>query len=174
MKTLAAIALVGACVVGLQTGNRPATTYDAVVETYEQLATAIIANNQAEESLTRGILLHLFSTARRDLGGAIGAPDSDRAMHLENAAARITDIANEGDKPVQAIRQRLLKAGHHHHHHADAETEEDYIFVNSAEKQQLLALAREVSKLGRHGTDDQIRDALHRLTALRDEVLGPE
>jgi hypothetical protein len=172
MKTLAALALVGACAVGLQTRTPGAAAHDAVVETYKHLATAIIANGEAEESLVRGLLIEHFASARSHLGAAVGAPSGERASLLEEAATQITDVANEGDKAIQAIRQQLLKAGHHHH--ADADTDEDYIFVSSAEKKELLALARGVSQMARDASDDQIRDALHTLTALRDEVLAPE
>jgi hypothetical protein len=172
MKTFVSILLVGICAAGLQPSGSPATPHAAAVETYEHLATAIIADRNAEDSLVKGILLQHLAMARRSLQAALEAAGGDRATYLESAAAQITNIANEGDKPVQAIRQRLLKAGHHHH--TDAETQEDYMFVDSGEKQQLLALARRISRLGSDATEAEIRAAERELASLFDDVMAPE
>ncbi|MHC4220240.1 MAG: hypothetical protein ACYSU7_17480 [Planctomycetota bacterium] len=172
MKTMALILVAGACAVGFQRSDPAPTAHDAAVEAYKYLATAIIANRKAEESVVQGILFHHYAMARRSLRAALEAGGGDRSATLESAAGQITNIANEGDKPVQAIRQRLLKAGHHHH--SDAETEADYIFVDSGEKKQLLALAREISKMSRNASEEQINRALRDLTELFNEVMAPE
>jgi hypothetical protein len=157
---------------GLQYSGPSPAGHDVVVTTYEHLAEAIIANRKAEESLVKGILLSHYAMARRHLRAAVETAGGDRVSYLESAAAQISNIANEGDKPVQAVRQRLLKAGHHHH--TDAETQADYIFVDSGEKKELLAMAREVSGIGGDGTEQQIRAAQRELTSLFDRVIAPE
>ena len=172
MKTLAAILVVGACAVGLQQKGGPSAAHDATVQTYEHLATAIIANRNAEESLVEGILHQHYAMARRSLRASLEAADADRFTYLESAATQISYISSEGDKPVQAIRQRLLKAGHHHH--TDAETQDDYIFVDGGEKKELLDIARRISKMSRSATDAQIRAAQRELTALFTEVMSPQ
>ncbi|MHC4108539.1 MAG: hypothetical protein ACYSTY_10685 [Planctomycetota bacterium] len=172
MKTLATVLAVGVCALTYQQMSTRPAALDPAVTTYEHLATAIIEIRATEDGLVHGILLHYEAAARKHLDAALKTRGSDRASRLESAAAQITNIANEGDKPVQAIRQRLLKAGHHHH--TDAETQEDYMFVDSSEKKELLELARSVSKLGRQGSDAEIRSALRDLTSLFDRVVAAE
>ncbi len=165
MKWLLTLTLVGAALaLGFQAAKpmmKPANMHQASAATYEQLATAIIAIRETENKLVEGILMHSFALAQRELDAAAAADSRARVKHFEMAAKEITNIASEGDKRVQAVRQRLLKAGHHHH--TDAETQDDYIFIDSAEKMALLDLATKVSKLGPNAMADDIRGAMGEL-----------
>lgn len=172
MKTLLAIAVAGACALGFQHPGGKRTMYTEAARTYEHLAVAIIEIRAVEDNLVRGILLHHQVMADRNLDKALEATGSDRGAYLERAAEEITNIANEGDKEVQAIRQRLLMSGHHHH--TDAETHDDYMFVDSAEKQELLALATKLSKMGRGASETQIDDAREKFNTLFDDVIAAE
>jgi len=142
---------------------------DTSAETYEQLATAIIAIRKTEDGLVKGIILHAQGSASAALAQAAGANGAAQKQALETAATEITNAANEGDKPVLAVRQRLSQAGHTHH--TDAETKEDYLWINSKEKKQLLELARRVSQLNNPA---DIRKAADELTAIMDKALQPE
>ncbi|MHC4080566.1 MAG: hypothetical protein ACYS15_12430 [Planctomycetota bacterium] len=172
MKTMTALLVAGTCAVGIQQTGGPPAAHNATVQAYEHLATAIIANRNAEDSLVKGILHHHYAMARRSLRASLEAAGADRSTYLESAATHISYIASEGDKPVQAIRQRLLKAGHHHH--TDAETQDDYIFVDSGEKKMLFDLARRISQSGRSATDVELRAAQRELTSLFTAVMVPE
>ena len=90
----------------------------------------------------------------------------------EAAATAITDIANEGDKRIQAVRQRLKKAGHTHN--TDEVTKEDFMFVNSKEKKLLLDLARKVARLGANASTDDIRGVHDELTDLFSKTIADE
>jgi hypothetical protein len=136
--------LVAADPVAARPGAVPANPQDAAAAVYENLATTIINVRATEDSLVQGILIFYHSMAGEALKGA-EAGGKDQAKHLEAAAAQVTNIANEGDKRIQAARQRLTKAGHTHH--TDAETKEDYIFIDGKEKKQLLALAKKIGQL---------------------------
>jgi len=140
--------------------------------TYEALAEAIVAVRETETQLVKGILTHSYTNASRHLNAAMGAEGAARARHLEQAATSITDLANEGDKRIQAVRQRLLEAGHHHH--TDAETQDDYIFIDSAEKKSLLDLATSVARLGGNATDEAIGGAADALTAAFESAMQDE
>ena len=130
-------------VIGTQwLGSKDQPMPEAAVQTYEHLATAIIEIRATENSLVKGILMHYLARARHYLTSADGP---DRARYLEAAAAEVANIANEGNKQMQAIRQKLLKAGHHHN--TDADTKEDYIFVDSREKVAFLALSRRIGEM---------------------------
>src|SRR4051794_4946168 len=113
--------------------------------TYENLATAIIAIEATEDELVKSILLGYHAAAQGHLRAA-AADQAGRKAHLEKAATAIADIANEGDKAIQAVRQRLAKAGHTHN--TDTVTKADYMLINSKEKKDLLALAGRVGQLG--------------------------
>ena len=141
-------------------------------ETYEHLATAIIELNKTEDNLVKGILIHHDVKARRHLHQAEAAEGDARREHLEHAAAEITAIANEGDKRVQAIRQRLSKAGHTHN--TDTQTKEDYMFIDSKEKKALLALAGRVARLGPKATAADIHAAEEGLAKLFEKAIGEE
>jgi hypothetical protein len=142
---------------------------DSSAETYEQLATAIIAIRKTEDGLVKGIILHAQGSAAAALAQAASATGGAQKQALETAATEITNAANEGDKPVLAVRQRLSKAGHTHH--TDAETKEDYLWINSKEKKQLLDLARRVSQLSNPA---DIRKASDELSTIMDNALQPE
>ncbi|AMV39258.1 hypothetical protein [Planctomyces sp. SH-PL62] len=120
--------------------------------TYEHLATAIIEVKAAEDDLVKSILIGYHSAAQGHLKAAAGDA-ANRVRHLEAAATEITNIGNEGDKRIQAVRQRLAKAGHTHN--TDMETKADYMFVTNKEKKGLLDLA---SRIGRAGADAKAAD----------------
>lgn len=139
--------------------------------TYEHLATAIIEIEATEDDLVKSILIGFESAVQVHLRRAAEDAQNRRA-HLEAAATQITNIANEGDKRIQAIRQRLSKAGHTHN--TDSETKEDYMFINSREKREVLALARRVAQMTPQTSADDIRRAGTDLRALFTRVIAPE
>ena len=106
---------------------------------------------------------HLWA-ASRDAQGRVG--------HLEAAAAEITNVANEGDKPIQAVRQRLAKAGHTHN--TDVETKSDYIWITNREKKALLDLAAKVARAGANATAGELEALRNDLTKLFDAAIAPE
>lgn len=158
---------------GAAVGADPAkegTSLDAAVESYERLATVIIEVRRTEDSVVKTILVHHYESAQEHLHAAQGGKDV--LKHLEGAAAEITNVANEGDKRVQAIRQRLAKAGHTHI--SDADTKEDYLWVNSKEKKALLAAAKSIAQLGDKATAEQVAAASKSLSELFQKAVAPE
>jgi hypothetical protein len=139
--------------------------------TYEHLATAIIAIEATEDELVKSILLGYNAAAHGHLKAAV-ADEAGRRGHLEAAATVIADIASEGDKRIQAVRQRLSKAGHTHN--TDADTKEDYMFVNSKEKKEILALAKRVGQLGEGAGAAEIKAVEGELSTLFDRVIAAE
>jgi hypothetical protein len=146
------------------------SSLDAAVEGYEHLATVIIEVRKAEDSVVKTILGQHHDLAQRHLRHAQQGKDVKK--HLESAADEIANVANEGDKRVQSIRQRLAKAGHTHH--SDADTKEDYIFVNSKEKKDLLDQAKALAKLGDKATAAQVADAAKKLATTFQKAVAAE
>lgn len=163
MKSMAIVTVLLAGALGQQQLSRKSQPmHVAAAVTYEHLATAILEIRATEDNLVRGILMHHHAQASHHLEAA--SRGMDAKQHLEAAAAEVADIANEGDKRVQAVRQRLLKGGHHHH--TDAETKEDYIFVDNKEKMALLALSSRIGKMAGRPSPDEIRAASDELDKL--------
>ena len=170
MKSLIPAVVVGLLVVALhkvessmQAPTRTASAEDVAAVTYEHLASAIIEIEATEDNLVKSILIGHHQAAQRHLRQA--SNDAGRRQaHLEEAATEITNIANEGDKRVQAVRQRLKKAGHTHN--TDEVTKEDFMFIDSKEKKQLLDLGRKVARLGAGASADDIRGVHDELTEL--------
>ncbi len=144
---------------------------ETAAKTYEHLAESIIALHSAEDELVKSILIGYHSAAQSRLRFAARAGDSRRPA-LERAAAQIADIANEGDKRIQAVRQRLLKAGHTHN--TDAETKADYMFINNTEKKALLALAQKVGALKDDVSADDLRAVARELAETFHKAIQPE
>ena len=141
-------------------------------QTYEHLATAIIEIRKTEDGLVKGIVMHNAGAADASLARAARAEGGDKKQALERAADEITNAANEGDKPVQAVRQRLSKAGHTHH--TDAETKEDYIWIDGKEKKKLVDLAQLISKMGDNASADDINKARGELREIMSGALKDE
>jgi len=132
------------------------------VATYDSLATAILATKQAEENLVRSILSTTYahaSAARARALRAIEAGDNRQAqVSLEELAALVAQLGNEGDNAVAGIRKRLVEGGHHHN--AEGETKGIYdpgfVIVTRAAKQKLLTSSRNIAQLARKPDVDAI------------------
>lgn len=135
-------------------GEGAGVAADALADLYEHLANSIIAIRATEDNLVKAMLVHYHVAAQKNLAAAAES-STGRAAHLEAAAENIASIAQEGDKRARAVRQRLSDAGHYHQ--KDAETKEDYMFINSKEKQGLLALAKRVGQLGNSADAAEIK-----------------
>jgi hypothetical protein len=135
------------------------------------VANSIIEIRATEDNLVKAMLVQYHATAQRHLASAT-EKGAGRKAHLESAAENIANIANEGDKRARAVRQRLSDAGHYHQ--KDAETKEDYMFINSAEKKSLFALAKTIGQLGADAAPGDITKASEQLKSLFGKSIGRE
>jgi hypothetical protein len=142
---------------------------EVAASTYEHLASAIIEIEKTEDELVRSILIGYHTAAVNHLRAA-ARETQGRVGHLEAAASEVTNIANEGDKRIQAIRQRLAKAGHTHN--TDVETKEDYMFITNKEKKGLLDLAGRIARAGSGTTD--LEALMSELNRQFDAAIAPE
>ncbi len=179
MKRLIPAVLVGllALAIHQRADSRPqapssATAAEEVAAvTYEHLATAIIEIEATEDNLVKSILIGYHQAAQRHLRRAVDDA-AQRQTHLEAAATEITNIANEGDKRIQAVRQRLKKTGHTHN--TDEATKEDFMFIDSKEKKQLLDLGQKVARLGASASADDIRAVHNELTQFVEKAIAEQ
>jgi hypothetical protein len=178
MKSLIPAVVVGLLVVAIhrvessmQAPTPNTSAGDVAAVTYEHLATAIIEIEATEDNLVKSILIGYHQAANRHLRQATSDADRKQA-HLEEAATEITNIANEGDKRIQAVRQRLKKAGHTHN--TDEVTKEDFMFIDSKEKKQLLDLGQKVARLGAGASADDIRGVHDELNELFTKAIAEQ
>ena len=178
MRHLISTAILVAGVMGFQAARSQAPSPRAedaagqsAAATYEHLATAIIAIEATEDELVKSILIGYHTAAQLHLRAAARGAEG-RVAHAEAAAAEVTNIANEGDKRIQAVRQRLSKAGHTHN--TDADPKEDYMFINSKEKKALVELAKRVGQLGEGAKVDEIKAVADELSNQFDRAIAPE
>jgi hypothetical protein len=167
---LLSVLLSGAAVSADPPAKAIGTSLDAAVESYERLATVIIEVRRTEDAVVKSILVHHYQAAQEHLQLAQGGRDV--LKHLEAAATEVSYAANEGDKRVQSIRQRLAKAGHTHI--SDVDTKEDYLFINSKEKKALLAAAKEIAQLGDKATAEQVAAASKSLAEIFQKAIAAE
>jgi hypothetical protein len=143
---------------------------DAAVESYEHLAIVLVEVRKTEDGVVKSIIAHHHLAAQEHLKSAqLG---QNVSKHLEAAAAEVANVANEGDKRVQAIRQRLAKAGSTHL--TDADTNEDYLWIDSKEKKALLGSAKSIAQLGDKASSEQISAAAKSLESLYTKAIAPE
>ena len=163
------------CLIMLLSGNafaaEPADdSLGAAVQTYEHLATVLVEVRKTEDGLVKSIIAHHHQAAQEHLANA--QQGKEVAKHLEAAAGEVANLANEGDKRVQAIRQRLAKAGSTHL--TDADTNEDYLWIDSKEKKSLLSAAKAIAQLGPKATAEQLKEAAKKLKGLYTTAIAPE
>ncbi|MDR3618086.1 MAG: hypothetical protein P4L85_01960 [Paludisphaera borealis] len=178
MRTFIPTAVLCVCMLGYQaarsqqaTAPKADTAAQVAASTYEHLATAIIAIEATEDELVKSVLIGYHSAAQGHLKAA--ARDAQgRVGHLEAAAAEVTNIGNEGDKRIQAVRQRLAKAGHTHN--TDVETKSDYLFVTNKEKKGLLDLASKIGRAGANATAGELDELGAELARRFEAAIAPE
>ncbi len=178
MKVLATVLITGASMLALQAigqtqGESKAEHKmdEVAASTYEHLATAIIEIERTEDELVKSILLGYHAAAHGHLHAAAQGGEGKHA-HLEAAATQIGNIANEGDKRIQAIRQRLAKAGHTHN--TDVVTKEDFMFVDSKEKKELISLSRKIAQFDAKTSTNDIVSAHKEFDTLFARVIAGE
>lgn len=170
MNSLFVSVLLSSAILGADPVAPTVGSLDAAVESYEHLAIVLVEVRKTEDQVVKTIIAHHHQAAQEHLKAAQGGRDV--LKHLEAAAAEVTNLASEGDKRVQAIRQRLAKAGSTHK--TDADTKEDYLWIDSKEKKAVLAAAKSIAQLGDKATPDQIAAAAKSLDALYQKAIAPE
>jgi hypothetical protein len=118
-----------------------------LVVSYDHLADAILALNDAEDSLVRSVLAAHHQAAEAAM----------KAADYQAAAAEMALFGTEGDNAMEGVRKRLLEGGHHHHATAEEEARYDpgYVVVTREAKQKILAAATAL----RQARDEAARQA---------------
>lgn len=169
MSTFKLVAVVAISMLSLQVSRCHADALDAAVDSYEHLSIVLVEVRKTEDAVVKNIITHHYQAAQEQLKLA---QSGDTKKHLELAAEETTNIANEGDKRVMAIRQRLAKAGSTHL--TDAVTKEDYLWINGKEKSALLALAKTMAQGGDKAPKEKINEWSKGLASVFEKAIAPE
>ena len=133
-----------------------AATLQELVAAYDSLADTILAASKTEQKLVLSVLATTYTHARATLGAARTKLQSGQAARsdIEKLAALVSQLGNEGDAAVAAIRKRLVEGGHHHHAGGEQQGiyDEGFVVVTRAAKKVFLDAATEIGKLS--GTTD--------------------
>jgi hypothetical protein len=149
---LLAVTIASAAPVFSAEHGRPASTPAQLVETYASLADTILAAKKTEWNLVHSILASTYLHAQGTFAQAsrkIEAGQNAR-VEIEQLAALVSQIANEGDASVAAIRKRLVEGGHHHNAKGEEQGvyEEGFVIVTREAKKAFLKAAGSIGKLG--------------------------
>jgi hypothetical protein len=146
-----AITLVLTSGISVWAAERPVATPSALVDTYDSLANAILATKKTEWNLVHSILATTYRHAEGTYAQALAKikAGQDARKEVEQLAALVSQIANEGDASVAAIRKRLLEAGHHHNAKGEEQGvyDEGFVIVTRAARKVFLDAANSIGKL---------------------------
>jgi len=146
---IAALALSGP---GMLAAEHGAGTPPELVGAYNSLADSILAIKKTERHMVQSILATTFSHAHATVGviKSKAAAGKDASAEVEKLADLVSQLGNEGDAAVAAIRKRLVEGGHHHNAQGekDGVYDEGYVVVTRAARKALLASAGNIAKMG--------------------------
>jgi len=129
-----------------------AETPRPLVSAYDSLADTILGAKQTEWNLVHSILAMTYQHAEAVAMQAKGklAAGQNAGEEIERLAALVSQIGNEGDASVAAIRKRLVEAGHHHHASGEltGKYDEGFVIVTREAKKAFLEAAKRIAKLG--------------------------
>ena len=132
-------------------GNSGSATPAELVATYDTLADTILASKKTEHNLVKSILSATFRHAEATLAAARGAIKSgqDAKPAIEKLAALVSQLGNEGDAAIAAVRNRLLEGGHHHNAKGEQQGvyDEGFVMVTRVAKKAFLDSATRIGKL---------------------------
>jgi len=134
-------------------GQAPIGTSPGLVKVYSEHATTLLSVKETEELIVKEICADAFRQATHHLSlaaKAVAANNAGAAMgYIESAAGAVSMLANEGDKAVAAVRNRLLEGGHHHHATPEIAAKYDpgFVVVKKASKKALIEQAGAIGKL---------------------------
>lgn len=128
-----------------------ASTPSDLVAAYNTLADTILGAKHTEANLVRSILAATYQHAEGMVERAkakMGA-GQPAGTEIESAASLVSQLANEGDATVAAVRKRLLEGGHHHNAEGEKQGvfDEGFVIVTRTAKKALLDASSAIGKL---------------------------
>ncbi len=124
-----------------------------LVATYDSVADTILASKQSEWNVVHSILATTYRHAEGVMAKATRKIEAGKPARseLEDLAELVSQLGNEGDASVAAIRKRLLDGGHHHHSSGEEQGiyDEGFVIVTRAAKKVFLDSGKRIAKMSR-------------------------
>ncbi len=154
MMLALAMSLLTAAAAGARTpdpaGGPPVATPREMVQAYDSLADGILALKRTEWNMVYSILAVTYAHAQgafHDSMAKIRSGEKDKAP-IETLADLVSQLGNEGDASVAAVRKRLLEGGHHHATgEAQGIYDEGFVIVTKAARKVFLDAAGEIGRM---------------------------
>ncbi len=128
-----------------------AGTPKELVTAYGSLADTILAAKKTEWNLVRSILATTYGHAQATLAEASAKMKGGQSAkaEIEKLAGLVSQLGNEGDASVAAVRKRLVEGGHHHHAEGEKQGEYDqgFVVVTKVAKKAFLDSAGAIGKM---------------------------
>ncbi len=128
-----------------------ASTPPELVTAYGSLADSILAVKKTEHDLVKSILAATYRHAEIAMAAAKAAMAGGQNAReaTEKVAALVSQLGNEGDAAVAAVRTRLLEGGHHHNAEGEKQGIYDpgYVIITRTAKKAFLDSAMRIGKL---------------------------
>ena len=128
-----------------------AATPPELVAAYNRLADSILAVKKTEHEMVKSILAATFRHAEVTMNAAKAAvaAKQDAKASVEKLAALVSQLGNEGDNSVAAVRTRLLEGGHHHNAEGEKQGiyDDGFVIVTRAAKKIFLDTAQQIGKM---------------------------
>jgi len=128
-----------------------AATPTELVSAYNSLADTILGAKRTEKDLVHSILAMTYRHAEATMMKAksMAAGGKDCKAEVEMLAALVSQLGNEGDAKVAAIRKRLVEGGHHHNAAGEQQGlyDEGFVVVTRAAKKVFLDAAGKIGKM---------------------------
>ncbi len=123
-----------------------------LVETYRSLADAILAHKATEKALVHSILSMTYQHAEMTFDQAMAKIGDGRGARaeIETLADLVSQLGNEGDAQVAAVRKKLLEGGHHHNAAGEQKGIYDpgFVIVTRTAKKTFLQAATAIGRMG--------------------------
>jgi hypothetical protein len=148
---LASSALVTAFFAVPRAPQQAPATPPEIVATYNSLADAILAVKKTEHDLVMAMLSGTYRHAEAKMNAAVAKVGAGQPAKedVEAVAALVSQLGNEGDASIAAIRKRLLDGGFHHNAAGEAQGifDEGFVIVNKETKKAFLESATAIGKM---------------------------
>jgi hypothetical protein len=134
----------------LAAGPDTTATPEQLVATYRSLADTILGAKKTEWNLVSSILATTYHHAEATVAQARSEIQAKKNAKpdLEKLAALVSQLGNEGDAAVGAVRKKLVEGGHHHHAAEEQQGiyDEGFVIVTKAAKKVFLDAAGQIGK----------------------------
>ena len=153
-----------------------AGTPPELVKAYDDLADTLLSAKATEKSIVLSILATTFSHAQATMAQASEkvAAGQNASAALEKLASLVSQMGNEGDASVAAVRKKLLEGGHHHNAAGEQQGlyAEGFVVVTKPAQKVFLEAATEIGKMSKSPKAAELKAQWDKVASQYKELTG--